>query len=1478
MSPFEASKRKAWKSTAWANVALVFVLEILLVSFLGISLAKPASSITTSTIIYEASCAKTQNLNIILHLIINLASTGLVASSNYFMQILSAPSREEIDKAHKKLKALDIGLPSLHNFRHLSRLKQMSWLVLLISSVPVHLFFNSSVFETTYQGSNWQLTISTESLVKGYPFFLPGSSLAAAGSWGPLCEGNRDAEGGLTTYACRYLDSDNTTWTIWDVTGFGNPVPLEEYSNTSSSFRVSIDTAVKSGSQWTRLSAEDCWAEYAQGKPRELYGDVIFIVKTDVSSIDGWARSEIFDLTSLGNLSQTWDPYVPPNVINSLWYSTQCSSSNFWYQIHKDGTSTCDALMGDNSRALIFSYPSAPFGVPLPPVQPQIFASQHQFRGLNLQYCLAQPSIAKCNVGLSNTALGIVIICGIIKLAACIVVLLKLDRHSLVTPGDVIESFISKPDLYTVGVGTLDVADVRQLSYYRPSQSIVGLSPSPRPWQHTKHRKLRSIMTTTDWVLSYLPFFAAVVVLLIALFVSYNSNGRSLQGAFGRSGQNLLVSVGQPGYIGSLLIANVPQLLLSIGYFQYNALCTRLCVEAEWNSYGSSYKPLRVSHPTGQQISSYRLQVPYRYGVPLLITSALLHWLLSNAIFIFISEGGYWTGTRGPLIGVASQLSLTDDDSLVALRHSPIAILSLLISVSAVVPLPLLVSFRKLKNNMVVGGSNSLVISAACHCYASKAFLSDRMRIEDHEDGDETASRDLEASARLNNVNLVDEQFSAIARSKVMWGAQATPSTSQATLPNYPRQQLEATLPMLQSNHHSHTIQAVEVALRCRGITYGTQPREASSFDRQVLTPTVRAFQCLFSPSASLTTVPRQIRVNYPGTPARRSAQLAKMVRYAPLDAARNEIRLLVLLPGEARDDLVCTLRTVSLDSVSDFDAISYVWGDLPAKLPIRVDGEVFFVTADLEAALRALRKPRKQRSVWVDAVCINQEDIQEKNTQVPQMGRIYSTARSVIAWLGSPNPNMELALSYMLIRAQKKLTSGSAHWLKLNTKAAFSRAAKRERDWALVRTLEGYCEIGMLPYWNRMWTFQEYVLPSKEPLCMLEGFTPFRLTALVGQAGSFLIREGERVLNRQSTTSDRARSWSEEEWAFATNVKNAARRIRKYACSRRNFIFHLLPQDARGAIKRVKTSPLLGLMTLTAERVCSDERDKAFALYGMAPSIQDIYPPDYTKSVKVVMLETTAYLVNHESGLFMYGVFNLRDNRLSDTTYPSWVPDFRQANGEGSNTHTWSPLVRQLALRLHKWENTPKARVTPDLTTLHLWARTLGECKVAFRFSTVVSEVLEQVRTLLQPKSSEFLENSLLNTIRKPETFIPRVARVCVAHEAYTKNHSVPEILEAFESIFKGLRVGSLSDKQMNCTGMIKVAANSLVGKSFLITPSGLFGIGLNSIKDGDVMDQFITKWQEQRLSMVLRGGELEDTDLIASIEVEEMKEFLIH
>jgi heterokaryon incompatibility protein (HET) len=131
--------------------------------------------------------------------------------------------------------------------------------------------------------------------------------------------------------------------------------------------------------------------------------------------------------------------------------------------------------------------------------------------------------------------------------------------------------------------------------------------------------------------------------------------------------------------------------------------------------------------------------------------------------------------------------------------------------------------------------------------------------------------------------------------------------------------------------------------------------------------------------------------------------QLSAMasLAYSPLDAEEKEIRLLELLPGRWTDPIACELSTVSLCGDPCYDALSYVWGNPKDTLPITVGGKPFQATTTVRSALRRLRSYQDSRTLWVDAICINQEDREEKTQQVMLMRHIYSSAKSVQVYLG---------------------------------------------------------------------------------------------------------------------------------------------------------------------------------------------------------------------------------------------------------------------------------------------------------------------------------------------------------------------------------------------------------------------------------------------------------------------------------------------
>ena len=152
----------------------------------------------------------------------------------------------------------------------------------------------------------------------------------------------------------------------------------------------------------------------------------------------------------------------------------------------------------------------------------------------------------------------------------------------------------------------------------------------------------------------------------------------------------------------SILVANSPQVLLSFLFLTYNGLFTCMLLAHEWSGYAHVRKPLRVTSPAGSQRSTYRLQLPYKYGIPLLVLSGTLHWLVSQSIFL--ARVNYYND------GV-----LDDFSGISTLGYSCIAIITVITLGGIVIIIGILHGFRRYKSGVPLVGSCSAAISAACH-------------------------------------------------------------------------------------------------------------------------------------------------------------------------------------------------------------------------------------------------------------------------------------------------------------------------------------------------------------------------------------------------------------------------------------------------------------------------------------------------------------------------------------------------------------------------------------------------------------------------------------------------------------------------------------------------------------------------------------------------------------------------------------------
>lgn len=167
----------------------------------------------------------------------------------------------------------------------------------------------------------------------------------------------------------------------------------------------------------------------------------------------------------------------------------------------------------------------------------------------------------------------------------------------------------------------------------------------------------------------------------------------------------------------NIIMANSPQIIASTLYFFYNGFFTSLSLATEWDTYARHRKGLRVSaNPVGAQRTTYFLQLPYRYSLPLLTVSGVLHWLISQSIFlIFIELYRDWvtgSGTGGRTISVNGDAPVMGATTC---GWSPVGIISVIAVGVAMIVMLVIYGSRRLGSCMPIVGSCSAAIAAACH-------------------------------------------------------------------------------------------------------------------------------------------------------------------------------------------------------------------------------------------------------------------------------------------------------------------------------------------------------------------------------------------------------------------------------------------------------------------------------------------------------------------------------------------------------------------------------------------------------------------------------------------------------------------------------------------------------------------------------------------------------------------------------------------
>lgn len=309
------------------------------------------------------------------------------------------------------------------------------------------------------------------------------------------------------------------------------------------------------------------------------------------------------------------------------------------------------------------------------------------------------------------------------------------------------------------------------------------------------------------------------------------------------------------------------------------------------------------------------------------------------------------------------------------------------------------------------------------------------------------------------------------------------------------------------------------------------------------------------------------------------------------------------------------------------FEALSYEWRERVNTIPIQCDNKAILVTPNCKAAMENLRHVSESRSLWIDAICINQGDLKERSEQVGRMADIYRRASSVLMWLGDDYGANSIRLAFEsmedMVRVHEEIRREPVEtsflltpmWEHAKAKEMTRRVLEKED------VSNGFEDLHNRQYFTRAWIFQE--------------------ATLAGPRGIIICGKHQCPWRR---------------------FEPAMLAYRTYSMARNDCFMRIVQHDYTYS-KNGRVSIELAIRAM-ALFDASDPRDKIFAILKLATSVPDspLFPvADYTLTTQEVFIKTARYLIedDHEGA----GCWDWRNRRDSKTIsgLPSWVPDFSQ-------------------------------------------------------------------------------------------------------------------------------------------------------------------------------------------------------------------------
>ncbi|KAH8763202.1 heterokaryon incompatibility protein-domain-containing protein, partial [Diaporthe sp. PMI_573] len=390
--------------------------------------------------------------------------------------------------------------------------------------------------------------------------------------------------------------------------------------------------------------------------------------------------------------------------------------------------------------------------------------------------------------------------------------------------------------------------------------------------------------------------------------------------------------------------------------------------------------------------------------------------------------------------------------------------------------------------------------------------------------------------------------------------------------------------------------------------------------------------------------------------------------QYSSTAVDSEQIRVVHVEAGRWNDPIRCKLRHRRLDDASKnypYKALSYVWGSSMVTETIYLEGDTFQITLNISCALRHLRKVDQDISLWVDSLCINQQDHQERSIQVGIMQLIYTNAEEVVVFIGddrghrvSRSQLMEPPSSPMIIlygdkrdnsfftdmlntcqsnRPRKLTSSLTAAACSMGMISLFSDLLAVNRVckelMGLHYLFECLKEFVVCPWWSRIWVVQE-----------------------VAVATAVTVRYGTITMYWDALVAT-ADVWSSPETRLvATSAGIEPENLKVFALFTNQLIGL---EQTRRKWRTQGGTDLARLLQEFSDRQATDDRDKVYGLLGLAKQDQHDIEAAYGLDVSETYRVTALTLIGNRGSLACWCG---DQKRKFHRGLPSWVPDWSTA------------------------------------------------------------------------------------------------------------------------------------------------------------------------------------------------------------------------